>query len=60
MSREATQSQRDWLEGEIAAWQGMVLIDEQRARALLRLYESRAGFGGQGRVRGDTIRNYWI
>ena len=44
MSREATQSQRDWLEGEIAAWQGMGLIDEQRAQAVLGLYESRESF----------------
>ena len=35
MSREVTRSQREWLEGEIAVWQTMGLVDEERARALL-------------------------
>jgi len=52
MSREATQSQRDWLEGEIAAWQEMGLVDEERARALLGLYESRESLDARRQSRG--------
>jgi uncharacterized membrane protein len=52
MSREATQSQRDWLEGEIATWQEMGLIDEDQARALLGLYESRESLEARRQSRG--------
>jgi uncharacterized membrane protein len=40
MSREATKSQRDWLESEIAAWQSMGLVEDEQARALIGLYET--------------------
>jgi uncharacterized membrane protein len=52
MSREATRSQRDWLEGEIATWQEMGLVDEERARALLGLYESRESLDARRQSRG--------
>ncbi len=54
MSREATRSQRDWLEGEIAAWQAMGLVDEDQARALLGLYESRESFDGTAAIAGTA------
>src|SRR5271170_935167 len=44
MSREATRSQFDWLLGEVAAWRALGLVDEERAAALLALYESRESF----------------
>jgi uncharacterized membrane protein len=52
MSREATQSQRDWLEGEIAAWREMGLVDEERARALVGLYESKESLEARRQSRG--------
>jgi len=52
MSREATRSQRDWLEGEIAVWRAMRLVDEERARALLGLYESRQSFEARQQTKG--------
>jgi uncharacterized membrane protein len=52
MSREATQSQRDWIEGEIAAWQEIGLVDEERARALLGLYESKERFEARRQSKG--------
>jgi uncharacterized membrane protein len=44
MSRDATRSQRDWLEAEIAVWRAMDLVGEEQARTLLGLYESRESF----------------
>ena len=35
MSRQVSQKERDWLEGEIAIWQTMGLVDEEQARAQL-------------------------
>jgi uncharacterized membrane protein len=52
MSREVTQSQRDWLEGEIAIWQAMGLVDEERAHTLLGLYESRESFHARQQTKG--------
>jgi uncharacterized membrane protein len=52
MSREVTRSQRDWLEGEIAIWRSMGLVDEEKALALLGLYESRESFEARQRSRG--------
>jgi uncharacterized membrane protein len=52
MSREATQSQRDWLESEIATWQQMGLVDGEQARALLGLYESRESLDARRQSRG--------
>ena len=52
MSRLVTRSQRDWLEGEIAIWQSMGLIDEDRSKALTGLYESRESFEARQKTRG--------
>ncbi len=52
MSREVTRSQRDWLEGEIAVSRATGLIDEDRAQALLGLYESRESFEARQQSRG--------
>ena len=52
MSREATRSQRDWLEGEIGVWRAMGLVDEDRARTLLGLYESRESFAARQQTKG--------
>ena len=52
MSREVTRAQRDWLEGEIAVWQTMGLVDEDRAQALLGLYESRESFEARQQTQG--------
>jgi uncharacterized membrane protein len=53
MAREATRSQRDWLEGELPVWQEMGLIDEERAAALLAQYESRESFAARQQTRGQ-------
>jgi uncharacterized membrane protein len=53
MSREATRSQRDWLEGEIAAWRAMGLLEEEQAQALLGLYETRDSFDARQRSVGQ-------
>jgi uncharacterized membrane protein len=52
MSRELTRSQRDWLEGEIAVWQAMGLVDEDRAKAILGLYDSQESFRARRQSRG--------
>jgi hypothetical protein len=52
MSREITRAQRDWLEGEIAAWQTLGLVDREQAIALLGLYESRETFQARQRSKG--------
>ncbi len=52
MSREATRAQRDWLEGEVAVWRAMGLVDEERAHALLGLYESRESFEARQQTKG--------
>jgi uncharacterized membrane protein len=52
MSRQATRSQRDWLEGEVAVWRAMGLIDEERATTLLGLYETRESFEARQHTRG--------
>jgi uncharacterized membrane protein len=52
MSREITRSQRDWLEGEIAVWQASGLVDQERARTLLALYESPELFKARQQAKG--------
>ncbi len=52
MSREATRSQRDWLEGEVAVWRAMGLVDDERAAALLGLYETRESFDARQQAKG--------
>jgi hypothetical protein len=52
MSREITQAQRDWLEGELAVWQATGLVDDERAHTLLGLYESRESFKERQEARG--------
>jgi uncharacterized membrane protein len=53
MAREVTRSQRDWLEGELAVWREMGLIDAERAASLLALYESRESFAARQQTRGQ-------
>jgi uncharacterized membrane protein len=53
MSREATQSQRDWLEAEIAVWRSIGLIDEKNAADLLGLYESRESYAARQQTKGQ-------
>jgi uncharacterized membrane protein len=52
MSREATRSQRDWLDGEVAVWRAMGLVDDERAAALLGLYETRESFDARQQTKG--------
>ncbi len=52
MKRAITRSQRDWLEGEVAAWLAMGLVDEEQARTLLGLYESRQSFDARQQSKG--------
>jgi uncharacterized membrane protein len=52
MNREVTRSQRDWLESEIAVWQAMGLVDEDRSKALLGLYDSRESSSARQQTRG--------
>lgn len=52
MSPDVTRSQRDWLEREVAVWQAMGLVDDERAKALLGLYESRESFVARQQSRG--------
>ncbi len=52
MSRSITSSQRDWLDGEIAAWREQGLVDDDQARAILGVYESRESFQARQQSRG--------
>ncbi len=52
MSRQATRSQRDWLEDEIAAWQTLGLVEAEQGRVLLGLYESPDSFSARQQSRG--------
>ncbi len=52
MKRPITRSQRDWLEGEVAAWQSMGLVDLEQARGLLGLYETRQSFDARQESKG--------
>lgn len=53
MSRASTRTQRDWLEGEVAAWQAMGLVGPEQAATLLGLYESPEAFKARQRSRGQ-------
>src|SRR4051812_20489644 len=52
MNREITQSQREWLDREVVAWQAMGLLGEEQAKALLGLYESRQSFEARQQSKG--------
>jgi len=52
MYRGITRAQRDWLEGEVATWQSLGLVDEELAHTILGLYESRETFAARQQSKG--------
>ena len=52
MGRSITSPQRDWLDGEIAAWRALALVGDEQAQAILALYETRESFQARQQSRG--------
>jgi hypothetical protein len=51
MSREITEAQRNWLAGELDAWQGLGLLSGEQARGVLGLYATTEQFGQRRQAR---------